>query len=160
MQSIFSFQEVSNYDRLCMAEAGLYMISERPLFGIGPGMVKSRYSIYRHPTSPRPFVKHLHNSFLSLAAERGLLSLGVYLWLMGAGLWLAYRGYRREGGPRGDRADLYLGTLLVLVGFNLGGLFEDNWRDTEIQRLILFLMAVPYCVNTEQDGSEDVSRES
>ena len=154
MQSIFSFQEASNYDRLCMAEAGLFMIEESPLFGIGPGMVKSRYPIYRHPTAPRFSVSHLHNSFLGLAAERGLLSLAAYLWLMSAGLWLAYRAYRREGGPHGDRADLYLGTILVLVGFNLGGLFEDNWRDTEIQRLVLFILAVPCCLSTRADGSE------
>lgn len=75
MQSIFSVQNDSNYDRLCMAEAGLYMISERPFFGIGPGMVKSRYPIYRHPTAPRFSVSHLHNTFLGLAAERGLLAL-------------------------------------------------------------------------------------
>ena len=36
--------------------------------------------------------------------------------------------------------------ILVLVGFNLAGLFEANWRDSEIQRLVLFLLAVPCCV--------------
>ncbi len=147
VRSIADPRDGSNYDRLCMAQAGLYMISERPLFGIGPDMVEQRYPIYRHPTAPRFTVAHLHNTFLHLAAERGLLSLGAYLWLMGAGLWLAYRGYRREGGASGGRAELYLGVILALVGFNLAGLFEANWRDTEVQRLILFLLAVPCCLD-------------
>jgi O-antigen ligase len=149
MRSIADLSDGSNYDRLCMAQAAFYMIGERPLFGIGPAMVFARYPIYRHPTAPRYTVKHLHNTFLHLAAERGLLSLGAYLWLMAAGLGLALRGFRREGGDRGGRADLYLGVILALVGFNLAGLFEANWRDTEVQRLVLFVLAVPCCLQAD-----------
>ncbi|MCP3957291.1 MAG: hypothetical protein GY719_05510 [bacterium] len=148
--SITDPRDESNYDRLSMLQAGIFMISERPLFGIGPGMVERRYPIYRHPTAPRFKVVHLHNSLLQIAAERGLLSLAAYLWLMIAGLRLAYRSYRRDGGARGESADLYLGTILVLIGFNLAGMFEANWRDTEIQRLVLFLLAVPLCLRPEQ----------
>ena len=143
MRSIVDLQDPSNYDRLCMAEAGLYMVSERPLFGLGPRVVAERYPIYRHPTAPRFTVPHLHNSFLQLAAEQGLLSLLAYGWLMVASLALAWRGYRRDGGFTGPRADLYLGVILAVVGFNLAGLFEANWRDTEIQRWMLFLLTIP-----------------
>ena len=154
--SIVDPRNESNYDRLSMLQAGLFMLSERPLFGIGPGMVEHRYPIYRHPTATRFDVKHLHNSFLQTAAERGLLSLAAYLWLMTAAVRLAYRGYRRHGGASGADADLYIGTILALVGFNLAGLFEANWRDTEIQRLVLFLLAVPLCLRSasEPDASE------
>ena len=155
MRSIVDLRDASNYDRLCMVHAGIYMVSERPLFGLGPGMVEERYPIYRHETAPRFTVPHLHNSFLELAAERGLISLAAYFWLMIAGFLLAYRAYRREGGPRGPRADLYVGTILVLVGFNLAGLFEDNWRDTEVQRLILFLLALPLCLRAGEDDLEN-----
>ena len=43
----------------------------------------------------------------------------------------------------------------MLIGFNLAGLFEANWRDTEIQRLVLFLLAVPLCLapGPRQTGS-------
>jgi O-antigen ligase len=144
--SIADLRDTSNYDRLCMAEAGLRMIAERPLFGIGPDMVPRRYPIYRHPTAPRYWVPHLHNSLLQLAAERGLPSLAAYLWLMGASFGLALRRFRAEGGTAGPRADLYLGTMLALAGFNLAGLFEYNWGDVEVQRLALFLLALPFCL--------------
>ena len=167
ISSITDPRDESNYDRLSMLQAGMFMVSERPLFGIGPGMVEQRYPIYRHPTAPRVQVKHLHNSFLQIAAERGLLSLAAYLWLMVAGLRLSYRGYRDGGGGASRQrrakgmsrqrraqepasADLYLGVLLVLVGFNLAGLFEANWRDSEIQRLVLFLLAVPLCLSPDR----------
>lgn len=146
VDSIRDLSDASNYDRLCMVEASLYMIGERPLFGLGPGMVEERYPIYRHPSAPRYAVPHLHNTFLQIASERGLISLGAYLWLMVAAFVLAYRAYRREGGPGGDRADLYLAVMMILLGFNLAGLFEDNWRDTEVQRLVLFVLAVPGCL--------------
>lgn len=150
--SIVDLSDASNYDRLCMAWAGFHMIAERPLFGIGPDMVKERYGIYRHPTAPRANVAHLHNTFLQMAAERGLLSLAAYLWLMGVALGTAWRGYRRGGGARGPAADLYLGVILALAGFNVAGLFEANWRDTEVQRLILFVLAVPWCLSNEPSG--------
>ncbi|HEX2254047.1 MAG TPA: O-antigen ligase family protein, partial [Thermoanaerobaculia bacterium] len=144
--SITDLSDTSNYDRLCMAEAGVRMIVERPLTGIGPEMVEHRYPIYRHPTAPRYWVPHLHNSFLQLAAERGLPALAAYLALLAASLAAAWSGYRREGGRRGPRADLWLGALLAVVGFSFAGLFEHNWGDTEVQRLVLFLLAVPFCL--------------
>jgi len=157
VSSIGDLRDPSNYDRLCMVDAGLYMIGEKPLFGLGPGMVAELYPIYRQPTAPRFTVPHLHNTFLHLGAERGLLSLGAYLWLMAAGLWILLRAYRAQGGSRGPRGDLYLGALMAILGFNLAGLFEANWNDTEVQRLVLFLLAVPACLGPEATLSETVT---
>jgi O-antigen ligase len=86
---------------------------------------------------------------LQLAAERGLLSVVAYIWLMVAAFLMAYRAYRDDGGLRGGRADLYLGVMLSLIALNIAGVFEANWRDTEIQRWVLFLLAVPVCVHPE-----------
>jgi O-antigen ligase len=144
--SVVDLRDPSNYDRLCMAEAASYMISESPLFGLGPGMVSRLYPIYRHPTAPRYNVPHLHNTFLQLAAERGLLSLVAYLWLIAVSARSAYRGYRRESTAGVDTRDLHLGVLLALIGFHVAGLFEANWDDTEVQRLMLFLLPVPWCL--------------
>jgi O-antigen ligase len=144
--SIFDLRDPSNYDRLCMIDAGLHMIAERPFVGLGPDMVDHRYEIYRQPTAPRYWVPHLHDSFLEMAAERGLPSLAAYLWMMIAGVRLALRRYRAEGGLAGGRADLYLGSVLALLAFNLAGLFEDNWGDAEVKRLALFALMMPFCL--------------
>jgi O-antigen ligase len=142
--STADLSDPSNYDRLCMAEAGLRMVAERPLTGLGPELVEDRYPIYRTATAPRYAVPHLHNVYMQLAAERGLPALAAYLVLMLAPLAAAWRLYRREGGRRGPRADLLIGVLAALVAFDLAALFEHNWGDTEVQRLALFLMAVPF----------------
>lgn len=148
--SIFSLRNITNYDRLCMLEAGLHMVAERPLFGHGPRMVEIRYPIYRHPTAPRHSVVHLHNTYIQLAAERGLLSLGAYLWIIGGTLLLGYRGLRRELAAGNGRSEIWLGAFAALVAFSLAGLFEDNWRDTEVQRVALFVIALPYCLRAAE----------
>ncbi len=144
--STIDIRNPSNYDRLCMLWAGGRMIADRPITGIGPAMVREWYPAYRHPDSVRPRVKHLHNTFVHMAASRGLPSLLSYLWLMAAAAATAVESYRREGGRAGPRADLHLGVLFALLALNVAGLFEANWRDTEIQRWILFLLAVPFCL--------------
>lgn len=154
MISIIDLQDPSNYDRLCMLEAGMTMVAERPLFGLGPEMVERRYPIYRSPTAPRFEIPHLHNSFLQLAAERGIPALLAYLGMSWASLRAMYRGYRREGGSRGPRADLFLGGLLALLAFNVAGLFENNWGDTEVQRPALFLLVLPFCLMVEETPEE------
>lgn len=146
--SIPDLSDRSNYDRLCMAQAGLAMIAEHPVLGLGPEMVEERYPLYRPPSAPRYQVPHLHNSFLEIAAERGIPSLLAYLGMVGLALAAGWRRYRREGGRDGPRADLLLGLLVALVAFNLAGLFENNWGDTEVQRPVWFLIAAPFCLGS------------
>jgi O-antigen ligase len=144
--SIIDLRDPSNYDRLCMMEAGFAMIRERPLFGLGPELVERRYSIYRSPSAPRFDVPHLHNNLVQLAAERGVPAMLAYLALTLSSAAVAWSRFRREGGRRGPRADLYIGVILSLLAFNLAGLFENNWGDTEVQRPVLFVLALPFCL--------------
>lgn len=144
--SIFNLRDLSNYDRLCMLEAGVTMIAQHPLSGVGPDLVEERYPIYRPATAPRYQVPHLHNSFVELAAARGLPALGSYLALIGIAATFAYRGYRHFRHEPGSPADLYLGALVAIVAFNLAGLFENNWGDSEVQRVMLFVLAIPFCL--------------
>jgi putative inorganic carbon (HCO3(-)) transporter len=147
--TIIDASDPTNYDRLCMAAAGLRMIRERPLVGQGPGMARIRYPIYRDPTAARYEIPHLHDSFLQLAAERGLPALVAYLAMMGVVAHQAYRQWRRRG-RRGGGA-LGLGVLAVLVGFNVAGIFEDNWSDAEVKRLVIASMALPFVLAASKD---------
>ena len=130
MASIGDLRDASNFDRLCMLKAGLAMVRERPVFGLGPDLVRERYALYRPLAAPRFEVPHLHNSWLQIAAEQGLPSLAAYLVLTAASATVAWRAFVREGGHRGPRADLHVGVLVALLAFNLAGLFENNWGDT------------------------------
>lgn len=152
--SIVDLRDSSNYDRLCMASAGLTMIAERPMFGLGPEVVKQRYPLYRPPTAPRFSVPHLHNNFLQLAAERGLPALFAFLALIAVSFTVSWRGFVREGGRSGPRADLHAGVMLALFAFCVAGLFEYNWGDTEVQRPLLFVLALPFCLRAGEPSPE------
>lgn len=152
--SIADLRDASNYDRLCMLEAGLTMVRQRPVFGVGLDLVKRYYPIYRAPAAPRYEVPHLHNSLLQLAAERGLPALASYVAMTLVAAVAAWRGFVREGGRRGPRADLYVGMILALLAFNLAGLFENNWGDTEVQRPVLFLLALPFCLHAARGETQ------
>jgi O-antigen ligase len=144
--SIVDLQNPSNIDRVSMAEAGAAMIADHPLTGLGPDMVEEEYPHYRVSTAVRAEIPHLHNAFIQIAAERGLPELAAFLALMLLVCGTAWRRFMDEGGFQGPRADLLLGVVLALVAFNVAGLFEDNWGDTEVQRFVLFLLAVPWCL--------------
>ncbi len=154
MVSIADLENPSNIDRISMAEAGAAMIAEHPWTGLGPNVVQEVYPRYRVPTAVRDHVPHLHNTFLQIAAERGLPELGAYLALMLVAAWTAWRRFLDEGGFAGPRADLLVGMVLALVAFNVAGLFEDNWGDTEVQRHVLFLLALPWCLKERRPGSD------
>ena len=146
--SVTNLSDESSYDRLCMLEAGVRMVAEHPLFGIGPNMVERLYPIYRHTSAARLNVPHLHDSYAQLAAERGLPALASYLALLAVALARARRGYRAErtADGAGARADLWLGVTAALIAFSIAGLFENNWGDTEVQRVALLLLAAPFCL--------------
>jgi O-antigen ligase len=146
--SIFDLRDESNYDRLCMLDAGLRMVAERPLLGLGPGVVETRYPLYRHPTAPRDHRPHLHDTYLQLAAEYGVLALLAFAAILIASFGQALRNYRREGGAEGPRADLHLGAAAALVAYTLAAFFEDNWADTEVQKIALFVIALPFCLDS------------
>lgn len=154
--SIVDLQNPSNYDRLSMLDAGLDMVGERPLFGLGPGMARRLYPIYRPLAAPRHTVPHLHNTYLQMAADSGLVGLSAYLWLIGAALVAGYRGYRESrslpGGSGAPLEELYLGGFMALIGFSFAGLFEANWLDTEVQRVALFMLALPFLLRGREQA--------
>lgn len=157
MVSIFDPTDVSNYDRLCMVQAGLEMFLDRPITGIGPEMVERVYPIYRVPSAPRLTVPHLHNAPLQILAEMGMVGFLAWLLLLGVGARAAWRRYWDEGGRSGPNADLWLGALAALAAFVVAGMFEDNWGDAEVRRLALVALAVPFCAAVAR-GAEPPDR--
>ena len=129
-----------------MALEALLEIGQSPT-QLGPGVVETRYPLYRHPTAPRAHRPHLHASYLQLAAEYGVLALVAFAAILTASFSQTLRNYRRDGGAAGPRADLHLGAAAALAAYALAAFFEDNWADTEVQKIALFVIALPFCLD-------------
>ena len=136
MISTFDVQQSSNFDRIRMLEAGVEMIRDYPLLGVGPANVKEIYSLYRKQDAPRPRPAHLHNNVVQLWAERGILGLASYLLLLA--LFLRACG-RAWNGPAHAWAE---GGVAVALSLAVAGLFEFNFGDTEVFYILLNLFAL------------------
>ena len=140
--SIASLDDHANRDRIAMVHAGVRMIREAPLFGVGPEMVKRYYTLYRDADAPQWEVPHLHNNVLQLAAASGVFAALFYLALMALFFARTIVLLRRETRP--DRAALLAGALLAGAALFVAGFFEYNFGDTEVEMATLIVLAVPF----------------
>jgi len=146
--------DATTRERLAMADAGLRMLREHPLTGVGIGGVKRLYPVYAPPQAVRRHTSHLHNTPLQIAVERGLVGLALWLWIFGAFFVRAGRMLRR--GPAIGAADraLVIGALAAVTSFLVGGLFEYNFGDTEVLLVTLAVMALPFIVERDLAGHD------
>ena len=88
----------SNEFRIVTWRTGLHIIHEHPLLGVGPEGIKLHFMDYVPADIPRPLPSgwygHLHNIYLHYAAERGLPTALVLMWLLLKILYDFARGVR------------------------------------------------------------------
>jgi O-antigen ligase len=149
VQSIVNLEDATLRDRVAMWRAGLSMIGDHPLLGVGPGEVRAWYQHYRRPEAIRPSTGHLHNSPIQVAAERGLPALGAWLWLWVVFFREGWRVLRRIGKQSQTSRALVCASLAGVAGFLVAGLFEHNFGDAEVVMLVYALMALPWVVSRE-----------
>jgi O-antigen ligase len=136
----------ANQDRFAMLEAGVAMVKDHPLFGVGLNMVPKEYLKYRtadardSSDAVGPETRsHLHNVPMQIAAERGLPALAAWLWFVvaaGAGLWrLLMHGNQKAVAGAG---------LAALIAMVVAGLFEHNFGDSEFLILFLAMITLPF----------------
>ncbi|HEX2060066.1 MAG TPA: O-antigen ligase family protein, partial [Thermoanaerobaculia bacterium] len=133
--STFDTRQSSNFDRIRMLEAGVEMIKDHPILGVGPANVKEAYSIYRRHDAPRPRPPHLHNNVVQLWAERGILGLCAYLLFLALFLRECIRGWRGPGRTWAECG------VAIAVSLTVAGLFEFNFGDTEVFYMMMNLFA-------------------
>jgi len=148
--STFSMDNPNDRDRLAMAATGLKIIKAHPLLGIGPGLMERVYPAWVVDWGFREQNPHLHNNLLQIAAERGLLGLGAWLWMMAAFGILAWRILRSVGatGPGGPEASAALASL---AGFLAMGMFEYNFSDSEVLMALLYVVSLPLAAGTSSN---------
>ena len=100
-------------DRAFLVDAGLKMIRDRPLTGVGINAFRPAYPLYAQlkPHGHRDKPTHAHNIYLELTAETGLIGLGGLLLAIGLGWrWFALACQERQ-----RMAAPYAATLLVML---------------------------------------------
>ena len=97
--------------------ANIRMFMDRPLLGVGPFMSTALYAKYKPDDQSYPWDEGLavHNEFLSLLSERGIIGIGLFMLFMFFILKRAFDFYTRNK----DSADgmLMLGLWATVVNF-------------------------------------------
>jgi O-antigen ligase len=145
--SIADPTDTTNRDRIAMARAGGRMIADRPIFGLGPELVKPYYTLYRNPDAPRWRVPHLHNNVIQIAAASGVFAAAAYLALLGLFFWRVSALLRVRTAVRGTadgRTVIAAAAFLAVAAASVAGLFEYNFGDKEVLMATLPLLALPF----------------
>ncbi|MFQ5738347.1 MAG: O-antigen ligase family protein [Acidobacteriota bacterium] len=148
----FDPNDATTRSRLELLQTGKRMIWDHPLTGVGPRMVPKLSARYRGSHEfPDWLYQHLHSAPLQIAAEMGLLTLVVWMALWGV---LIRDFVRMARSAPTDFFSHYLAVngICVLVGFLTAGLFEQNFGDSELLTLLLFLITAPYVVNSQSES--------
>jgi putative inorganic carbon (HCO3(-)) transporter len=154
LQRVLSFMDPTDptaRERVAMLSAGVALLREHPIVGVGPGQVKRLYPQYAPAYAVRRHTSHLHNTPLQIAVERGFVGMALWLWIFGAffvrvlGIWK-----RLPAAAVHDRA-LVAGCAAAIVAFVIASLFEYNFGDTEVLLVAMSLMALPLVIDRAQD---------
>lgn len=123
--------------RLTLWKTGFKMIKDRPVFGAGPANVKKLFPLYCQQPYPENTVwGSLHNLYIHQAAERGLVGLAALLFLFGAMLAAAIRGYSTA--PSG----LTLWALAIMAPWFLMNVTEITFQHVHTSYAVLLALAV------------------
>jgi len=138
----------SNQHRIVTWRTGLRMIRAHPWCGVGPEEVKVQFNSYVPADVPRPLPEgwygHLHNIYLQYAAERGIPTMLLMLWMLGQILWdCLHRVWRLPAG-RADLKFVLHGAVAVLIATMIAGCFEYNLGDSEVLTMFLVVVGCAY----------------
>jgi putative inorganic carbon (HCO3(-)) transporter len=138
----------SNQHRIVTWRTGLEMIRAHPLLGLGPEEVKLQFDRYVPADIPRPLPEgwygHLHNIYLQYAAERGIPTMLMMLWLLGQVLYDCLRRVWRLPPGRSDLKFVLHGTVAVVLATMIAGVFEYNLGDSEVLTMFLVVVGCAY----------------
>jgi O-antigen ligase len=140
VSATYNMEDISTVERFYRWVAGYYMVLEKPLAGFGPASFYSVYHSYvdRHFTtyvSDNPEHSGMHNYYLMVAVEQGLIGLAIFLALLVSVLLYGEQIYHRMV-PGPERQLL----MAMLISFCCG-LFILTLNDTvETDKLGTFFL--------------------
>ncbi|MBI4456996.1 MAG: O-antigen ligase family protein [Acidobacteria bacterium] len=152
MLASFDLADPTTRIRLELLRTGWNIIKAHPFFGIAPRMIPIEYPHYNTTNEfPSWIYQHLHNNFIQVSAELGLIALVAWICFVGAFLAHSMRHLVADGLP-GTKRFAARATISCIVALLVAGMFEYNFGDSEVLTLFLFVVTSPYVVFRETNS--------
>ncbi len=138
----------SNQFRKITLRTGLEIIKAHPWLGIGPEEVRMQFERWVPSDTPRPlppgYYGHLHNLYIHYAAERGIPTTLVLVWLLVRVIVDFSRALRKLARGPGELRFLLHGGIAIVIAVMIEGLFEVNLGDSEVLAMFLIVVGCGY----------------
>ena len=148
IQSIVDLNHPENQSRLMIWTAGLRIVADHPLVGVGDIDLGGLLREYADPEYPDLW-GHMHNvplQYLVTLGILGFLVVAALFVLIAVNEWRAYRSTRNEW----FLGSVSLGSLAVLLGLHVHGLTEWTFGDQEAS--VLFWTSVGFSLAAARLG--------
>ena len=153
LKNMVSGNDVTFEMRTALWTGGWQVFKDYPLTGCGFRCVDLVHSQYPDPTGHVKRLRGMHNNFIQLAVDTGIL--GLTAWL---GIWfcffrlLYHKAVDRERDPPENWA--VFGSAAAVLAFLAGGCFESNLYDSEVAMVLYFIMALPFAGSPNKAPSQ------
>jgi O-antigen ligase len=143
IKSIADPNHLSNRARLSMWEVGFEMFKDHPLTGIADSHIKEIYETYKTPEEHSEGV-HLHNNFIMILATTGIFGFLSFMIMFILIFLKQLKYFKQEIQPVNKM--LIFGSILVMIAFQISGVFEWSFGDHEVMTVFFFLVSVPFVI--------------
>jgi O-antigen ligase len=144
LENMASGKDFTFFQRVALWQGGWKIFNDHPLTGCGFRCVDLINSQYPDPTGYIKQIRGMHNNFVQLAVDTGLL--GLTSWM---GIWFCFFRllYERSAALKHDPPSCWVlvGSAAAGIAFLTGGCFESNFYDSEVVMVLYFIMALPFC---------------
>jgi O-antigen ligase/polysaccharide polymerase Wzy-like membrane protein len=115
---------VVSSDRSGATAAALHLLATRPLTGVGPGQATLRWT---GQDGVLRVQRYVHNEYLQVTTELGVVGGGLLLWLLGALARLAWRG-RTVASSQASSQVVWAGIVAGLGALAVHSAFDFVWH--------------------------------
>jgi O-antigen ligase len=141
--STFDLTNISNSDRLTIWRANYEIFKNNWLFGVGinanNSMVQAEYLKLGLPRPQLMDVHHAHSDLIHIFTGTGIIGGSLYLLMLVSFLYFTYALYVHFKERNDFLCRISLGLFLAQLFFHLGGLFQCNYTDREVNHLLMFI---------------------
>ncbi len=157
--SIWFLPQIQNYfysdftfiARTYIWKSSIEMIRQFPFTGVGYGVYEIAYSYFLFPGSAQytPFSRHAHNIFLQPAAETGILTMFIFIWLIFLILKESLLLIKRTAGYQ---QALSIGLFCSFIAFIFQGLIDSVNSGVRLGMLFWLMISIVFSLSRVNKG--------